>query len=632
MERRDRLLEPTLRAFLAQSRCGQVDGQQWEELAQKFLHEWTKQQPRIIDSAFSALQNSRSSVSEGRWEQFYETLKKHEHCNADSESGLALCRAMQLLNQHDDPASVRKRGMPDLISEFSHGNGSGPSKRQRANNTNADENGNGNADDDNDVQFIDTASNISSRRRLYGFHLLKTHGIPCHGDAYIELTDILAAGAELAVIFNYQFDIDWMLDEMPALQTCQKVMIVHGMSPTDGAVWKAMFENYGMGERVKVVRPETPSYGTVHSKMFLLFYSTGCRVCIHTSNMVASDWKMKTQGAYMRDFPLRRDDAGDGVRVECDFGRELREYVMRSIRIEERDEIISRILRHDFSSAGVAIVSSVPGKHGGDNFSKFGHMRLRHLLSSETFDHGAGDSAVICQFSSLGSLRPEWVAGEFGQSVSTQFESTGKESTKMQTVELQFVYPTEAQVVESNEGILAGASIPVTSKNLHREHVLTRLHRWNCEKSGRERSMPHIKTLVRYGRSEPDRPAWVFLGSFNLSVAAWGRITGGMSCRRAKTRPPQSLYILSYEIGVLFTRQLCAAPTFALPDACVKYNVMTEREDAAWMEARRKRGVDLVVDSFEESQTAANLQVMLPIPYALPPKKYSSGDSGWTIN
>lgn len=229
---------------------------------------------------------------------------------------------------------------------------------------------------------------------------------------------------------------------------------------------------------------------------------------------------------------------------------------------------------------------------------------------------------------------------EFGESVSSQAGAGGSESA-----DLQFVYPTEAQVEASNEGVLAGVSIPVTSKNLHREHIVTRLHRWNAEKSGRGRAMPHIKTFVRYPTVDPQHPVWVLLGSFNLSVAAWGRITGRGTCsRRSKTQP--SLQVLSYEIGVLFTRHLSVPPAFALPDACVKYAIMSEQDREAWLETREHRD-SLVLDDFKHSKVSGDVdeplnhttgesnakwRVILPIPYSIPPEKYSDGETGWTVN
>lgn len=71
----------------------------------------------------------------------------------------------------------------------------------------------------------------------------------------------------------------------------------------------------------------------------------------------------------------------------CSAGRSLREY--------------------DFTSARVALVSSVPGtkpKHKGADLDKYGHMRVRALLKEEPLSLEKGGHKVIFQFSSLAHL------------------------------------------------------------------------------------------------------------------------------------------------------------------------------------------------------------------------------------
>ena len=80
----------------------------------------------------------------------------------------------------------------------------------------------------------------------------------------------------------------------------------------------------------------------------------------------------------------------------------------------------------DFSSGGAtAILSSVPGKHGRETMNHFGHLRLRHVLKENV--HGAAgmpqhrtptqdkSEAVVCNFSSLGSIEEKLLSEEFGR-------------------------------------------------------------------------------------------------------------------------------------------------------------------------------------------------------------------------
>jgi tyrosyl-DNA phosphodiesterase-1 len=55
--------------------------------------------------------------------------------------------------------------------------------------------------------------------------------------------------------------------------------------------------------------------------------------------------------------------------------------------------------------------------------------------------------------------------------------------------------------------------------------------------------MPHIKTFLRHVGKDI---AWLFLSSFNLSGAAWGKLE----------RNESQLHIMSYEMGVLLLPSL----------------------------------------------------------------------------
>ena len=62
-----------------------------------------------------------------------------------------------------------------------------------------------------------------------------------------------------------------------------------------------------MGEHGHVAfaqAPNIPEYGTHHTKMMLLFYTTGMRVVVSTANLVPGDWELKTQVASMLMQPI----------------------------------------------------------------------------------------------------------------------------------------------------------------------------------------------------------------------------------------------------------------------------------------------------------------------------------------
>jgi len=56
---------------------------------------------------------------------------------------------------------------------------------------------------------------------------------------------------------------------------------------------------------------------------FIIQHASHMRVCVHTANLIESDWKYKTQGAYVQDFPLKTDPAAAASVFEQEVRRHL---------------------------------------------------------------------------------------------------------------------------------------------------------------------------------------------------------------------------------------------------------------------------------------------------------------------
>ena len=119
------------------------------------------------------------------------------------------------------------------------------------------------------------------------------------------------------------------------------------------------------------------------------------------------------------------------------------------------------------------------------------------------------------------------------------------------------------------------------------------LHRYGGALRGRTRVMPHIKSYCDYScTSEGDvKINYFLLTSANMSKQAWGTLQNVDSAR------PQ-IAIASYELGVLFFNTTPEYPTLAHAASGV------ERAD----------------------------QLLLPIPYAIPPSRYRAMDDPWTTD
>lgn len=283
----------------------------------------------------------------------------------------------------------------------------------------------------------------------------------------------------------------------------------------------------------------------------------------------------------MRDFPRKKDGTG-ATPFENDLADFLRALGVPDAALE--------LCGYDFESAGAALVTSVPGKHTN---ARYGHAALRRLLENEKFAH---DSNVVFNFSSLGSIRPAWLQDEFEPAV---YASAGQPRHRR----LQLVLPTVTQVAKSNESYKAGESLPVRAKNVHREHIRNRLCVWNAGKSGRSRAMPHIKTMLRY--TNDARIEWLYLGSANLSGAAWGWM-----------RKNGNLDILSFEIGVLLIPSIYTLPVFNL---------------GGGVPTPVGNGPFRFISAFQHYPHHP-LSVRLPLPYSLPPESYTRADVPWHVD
>ena len=251
-----------------------------------------------------------------------------------------------------------------------------------------------------------------------------------------------------------------------------------------------------------------------------------------------------------------------------------------------------------------------------------------------------------------------------------------------------------AEVRASLLGYAAGGSIPGNTKNLAKPHVAARLHAWrapgeemvtpkNKKPSARARArtrtrtaararVPHIKTFARYAQTRTGAGAatlaWVFLGSHNLSGAAWGKFE----------KNETQLNVLSYELGVLLAPALVGPTTKKTtllrrrrqPLGALEFGGLVfvravslpggraseargrgARTGRGRRRASRTRGCAVQARGFrarvvanekkkrsrrdgecrERRDDAADV-VVAPLPYPVPPRRYGPADAPWTVD
>lgn len=515
---------------------------------------------------------------------------------------------------------------------------------------------------------------------------------------------------EWLVISNYIIDFDYLLDAIPEILSIPRVVVFYGSADTSHNAWKSAC---APGSSVDFCRldpsefPDTPynptgyriPFGVHHSKFFLIgFRNETLRVVIHTANLRQSDVHVKVQAAYIQQFPMKpRTDTsassslkrGVGSDFETTliaylesyrFQRKYRWVESSTDKDEKEEKLTERIGRYDFSTASVILIPSTPGYHSMDRMNEqpLGRLKLRKSVGEYAMDsrtssikqesNWSGDldcdfDAIVCQFSSMGSLTEKYLF-ELQQSMDAAPHTASKakqppsainhfDSKKSgsycnaipKLLKLQIVYPTVDEIRESVEGYRGGGSVPGTHKNVSKPFLRPLFRKWRsiskaqgeapkeaaapeaavaavasssvCDHSynplWKGNHVPHIKTYYQLRRkrggsfnkgetlSNDFSFLWFVMTSHNLSKAAWGDVVN--SVRHGGSR----LFIRHWELGVF------AAPSLLGVDYLVP-----------WTPDQAGR--------YTESSASEEAVATIPVPFKVSPDAYEKTDIPWAVD
>ncbi|KMS96656.1 hypothetical protein BVRB_8g201170 isoform B [Beta vulgaris subsp. vulgaris] len=519
---------------------------------------------------------------------------------------------------HTNFAVVRKRARENLnpgsSEEHMVQHGSGRKLKETPNNVNFESNKQ-NLSISRSKEEALRHFHVSDDRSALTFRLMKVRGLPEWANtSCVSIDTVIEGDVLVAVLSNYMVDIDWLLSACPMLKKVPQVLVVHGES--DGTV---EYMKRNKPSNWILHKPPLPiSYGTHHSKAMLLLYPRGVRVIVHTANLIHVDWNNKSQGLWMQDFPWKdQNEANKG----CPFETDLIDY-LQALKLPVFTANLPALGRvtidpfffkkFNYGNASVRLIASVPGYHLGSNLKKWGHMKLRSILEQCTFDEEFKRSPLIYQFSSLGSLDEKWMT-ELRTSMSSGVLA---DKSPLGLGEPLIIWPSVEDVRCSLEGYAAGNAIPSPLKNVEKGFLNKYWAKWKATHTGHCRSMPHIKTFVRYNGQNL---AWFLLTSANLSKAAWGTLQKNNS----------QLMIRSYELGVLF---LPSVVKNGCGFSCTgnKSSLEDTRGSTSNCRNRKIKLVTLTWQGRDNDDDSDSEIVCLPVPYELPPKLYSSEDVPWS--
>ena len=267
-------------------------------------------------------------------------------------------------------------------------------------------------------------------------------------------------------------------------------------------------------ENVTVVYPTFPrsqhfsfKNGTMHAKLMLIKFKTTnkLRIVITSANLIPFDWDRITQTIWVCD--VDRDSPGE---QSTTFGDDLTDFVKKLIPHDSpwTDELsLWTDAMNKSVPSDITLVASVPGTFYGQDALKYGQLRLREIIKK----HSAQGGLVQYQMSSIGKFDGPFETDFIDSINATQFK---------------IVFPTfnDAVCLDGKEHIFLNQRNAMTIRPF-----LTPLTRT----PDRIHVLNHSKCI--------HADAWMYYGSHNLSMPAWGRFEYDKTTFR----------VASFELGIV---------------------------------------------------------------------------------
>ncbi|KAJ4305714.1 hypothetical protein N0V90_001245 [Kalmusia sp. IMI 367209] len=310
--------------------------------------------------------------------------------------------------------------------------------------------------------------------------------------------------------------------------------------------------------RIPNLKPHFPpmdgQIANMHSKLMLLFHDTHLRIVVPTANMMKVDWgesgqDPKTVGTwqpavfenslFLIDLP-RCLEGKDLKNIETSFGKSLISFLEAQ---KVRNNIIEGLRKFDFSQTDhFAFVHSIGGSHSKEQErSRTGlhglsrAIRQLHLNEVECLEL---DYAA----SSLGALKEDFLKQIY-------LAASGLPPLR-NTVPSNFLdrfriyFPVRDTVVNSTGGVDCGGIITLNRAFFNNPSFPRKCLR--DYKSTRSGVLSHNKLLLARGYKADGTPfAWAYIGSANVSEAAWG------AQKLLKSGKDGVLSIRNWECGVV---------------------------------------------------------------------------------
>lgn len=361
-----------------------------------------------------------------------------------------------------------------------------------------------------------------------------------------------------ALLSAFQWDVDWVLTKLNTPLKGGKTKCILVMEAKDDALRAQMLQQTEAHRSyLHLCFPPMTGAFCMHSKLMLLFHSSKLRVAIPSANLRDFDWGedgVMENSVFMIDLPRIPDKGKQNPEELTPFGKELLFY-MEKQGIEE--PVRDGILNFDFSATtNIALVHSVGGTSYGPDAKRTGLAGLSAAIRSLNLTT-TKDLEIDFAASSIGSLKTEYLrdlhAAARGDDMIAK--ATGASSKARANFfkpaselpshgghvdikkQIRIYYPTNETVRASKAGAVGSICLQrkwfeaaTFPREVFRDYLSTR-----------KGLLSHNKILLARGKqpqsddSNAAPVAWVYMGSANMSMSAWGTVAkdpkGKISCR-----------------------------------------------------------------------------------------------------
>ncbi|CAI6332619.1 unnamed protein product [Periconia digitata] len=342
----------------------------------------------------------------------------------------------------------------------------------------------------------------------------------------IKLEEVLQRNTlNIAVLSAFQFESTWFHEnQIDPYQVKQ--------------IWIFSAKGEGLQEKLrreaaesqipnfKMIFPPLPGQSlNMHGKLMLLFHPKHLRIVVPTANMIKEDWGetgnswqpgVMENTVFLIDLP-RRPDEKAAVEMDTNFGKEMFRYLKEQ---GVTQNVFEGLLKFDFgATAGFAFVHSIAGTTSGPERSRTGLPSLAKAIQDLKLDD-IDRLEIDYATSSLGALKEPFMKQMYLAACGLSPLSDTKINVNILD-HFRVYFPTKETVTNSTGGPDCGGIITL-SRDFYNASTFPRqcLRDYQSTRPG---LLSHNKLLFARGCKKDGTPiAWAYIGSANLSEAAWG--------------------------------------------------------------------------------------------------------------